>query len=330
MAKKKVCFVIAPIGEEGTEARKRSDQILKHVIEPAVEECGYKAVRADKIDKPGVITSQVIQHVVEDPLVIADLSGRNPNVFYELAIRHAIRKAFIQLIQKGERIPFDVAGTRTIYVDHRDLDSVAQAKKDIGSQIRSLEKDESQIETPISVSLDLQILRRSDDPEQRSLGDIMAALTDLPSRIEQRFSDKVEPIRRRRLRRIHPMMIEELMHTVGGESGEAVGVLVLASLLREEAPWLYEPAMELYRATKSGTTREVEGALRTFASVSEAIVHGPLAEELGMYSKDARVFMHELPMIIRHNVTRILAERKARASSKKRTVKPKQKKTESK
>ena len=57
MAKKKICFVIAPIGEEESETRKRSDQILKHVIEPSISECGYKAIRADKIEKPGVITS---------------------------------------------------------------------------------------------------------------------------------------------------------------------------------------------------------------------------------------------------------------------------------
>ena len=63
MAKRKICFIIAPIGEDESEPRKRSDQILKYVIEPPVSACGYKAVRADKIDKPGIITSQVIQHV---------------------------------------------------------------------------------------------------------------------------------------------------------------------------------------------------------------------------------------------------------------------------
>ena len=41
-----------------------------------------------------MITSQVLQHVTEDALVVADLTGRNPNVFYELALRHAIRKPF--------------------------------------------------------------------------------------------------------------------------------------------------------------------------------------------------------------------------------------------
>lgn len=148
----KTCFVIAPIGEAGSDIRKRSDQVLKHVIVPAVDACGYDALRADQISEPGMITSQVIQHIVDDPLVIADLTGWNPNVFYELAIRHALRKPLIQMIKRGEQIPFDVAGTRTIYVDHKDLDSVEEAKEEIGKQVKALEKDPSNIETPISVS----------------------------------------------------------------------------------------------------------------------------------------------------------------------------------
>jgi hypothetical protein len=179
----KTCFVIAPIGEAESETRKRSDQVLKHVICPAASACGYKAIRADQISEPGMITSQVIQHIVDDQLVIADLTDRNPNVFYELAIRHAIRKPLVQLIRKGEQIPFDVAGTRTIHVDHRDLDSVEEAKKEIASQIHALEKDSSKLETPISVSLDLQMLRQSDNPEQRSLADVLSVVSELRSSV---------------------------------------------------------------------------------------------------------------------------------------------------
>ena len=153
MAEGKNCFVIAPIGESDSDTRKRSDQVLKHVIIPAVASLGYEAVRADQIEKPGIITSQVIQHIISDSLVIADLTEYNPNVFYELAIRHALRKPFIHLIQEGERIPFDVANTRTIHVNHRDLDSVDSAKNEIINQIKSLEEDASNIETPFSVSL---------------------------------------------------------------------------------------------------------------------------------------------------------------------------------
>ncbi len=179
MQSNKTCFVIAPIGEPESETRRRSDQVLKHVISPAVEECGYIAVRADQISEPGIITSQVIQRIVDDQLVVADLTERNPNVFYELAIRHAIRKPLVQLIKKGEQIPFDVAGTRTIYVDHHDLDSVEDAKKEIISQVRALESDSSNLDTPISVSLDLQLLRQSENPEQRSLADLLSVISEL-------------------------------------------------------------------------------------------------------------------------------------------------------
>jgi hypothetical protein len=47
---------------------------------------------------------------MNDPLAIADLSDPNPNVFYELAIRQAIGKPLVQIIQKDEKIPFDVMG----------------------------------------------------------------------------------------------------------------------------------------------------------------------------------------------------------------------------
>lgn len=181
----KICFVIAPIGEEGSETRKRSDQILKHVIKPAAADCGYKAIRADEISEPGIITSQVIQHIVDDPLIIADLTERNPNVFYELALRHALKKPLVQIIKKGEQIPFDVAGMRTISVDHQDLDSVEEARNEITAQIKAVEnKSPEQIETPISVSLELQLLRQSDNPEQRSLADLLSAVSELRSGLD--------------------------------------------------------------------------------------------------------------------------------------------------
>jgi hypothetical protein len=159
----RICFVIAPIGDPETEIRKRSDQVLKHIIRPVVEAKGYKAKRADEIAEPGMITGQVIQHIINDPLVVADLTDRNPNVFYELALRHALRKPLVQIIQKDQIIPFDVAGMRTILVDHRDLDSVAEAKIEMAKQVEAIEKPDAKIESPISVAVDLQSLRQSDN-----------------------------------------------------------------------------------------------------------------------------------------------------------------------
>jgi hypothetical protein len=188
----KVCFVIAPIGDAESDVRKRSDQVLKHVISPPVESRGYAPIRADQISEPGMITAQVIQHILDDPLVIADLTGRNPNVFYELAVRHAIRKPFIQVIAAGEQIPFDVAQTRTIYVDHHDLDSVERARQEIGNQIDTIVKEPKAIETPISRSLDLQTLGQSGKAEERSLAEIVTAMAKMRSavdKLDERLAD---------------------------------------------------------------------------------------------------------------------------------------------
>lgn len=157
MKKEKICFVIAPIGGLDTDIRRTSDQVFNHIVSPVVKPLGYKPVRANHISEPGIITSQVIQYIVESPLVIADLTGRNPNVFYELAIRHAIRKPLLQLIKKGEEIPFDVAGMRTIQFDIHDLDNVEETKGELVNQIKSIEEGKTKLDTPISVALDFTI-----------------------------------------------------------------------------------------------------------------------------------------------------------------------------
>lgn len=327
----KSCFVIAPIGDPDSEIRNRSDKVLKHLISPAVSARGYTAVRADGIDKPGLITSQVIQRIVDDSLVIADLTGRNPNVFYELAIRHALRKPLIQIIQKGEQIPFDVAGTRTIYVDHQDLDSVDSAKNEIISQIDSLETDPGDIETPISVSLDLQLLKRSEKPEERSLADLVAAVNDLRSSVgkveskigkkdQQGVLDEIQnnikilttrldecpdifrnPLFRRG--HFHPVLLHEYLH-IGSRRDPAFGILVIASLFRDWIPWLYELGMEAYRSAKTTDAKEFKRNLTEFREAIEFSIHSPIARDyLGRGGKEMYILMEEIePML--HDVLR--------------------------
>lgn len=151
----KICFVIAPIGEEDTSERKRSDEVLKYVISPVAEQQGYRAVRADNISLPGVITTQVIEHLLNDPLVVADLTDSNPNVFYELAVRHATRKPIVQMIEEGQKIPFDVAPNRTIRVNYRNMTSVEACKQELLRQIKSIEKNPDEVYSPISTTIDL-------------------------------------------------------------------------------------------------------------------------------------------------------------------------------
>jgi hypothetical protein len=205
----KICFVVAPIGEEGSDIRKRSDQVLNHVIRPALKEFGYEAMRADQLSEPGIITSQVVQHIMDDAIVVADLTGRNPNVFYELAIRHAIRKPYVQIIQRGDEKPFDVAGVRTIEIDHHDLDSVQSAKDEIIKQISSMNKEGYQVDSPISITIDFERLKKSENPEQRQMADVLSSIADLRSGLASIEKKLDEPLSSRQLESLNKMKIAE-------------------------------------------------------------------------------------------------------------------------
>lgn len=172
------CFVICPIGPAGSETRKRSDQVYKHIIGAALEPMGYSLSRGDSIEQSGQITSQVIDKLLNVDLVVADLTDQNANVFYELAVRHAIRKPFVQLMADGQRLPFDIQNLRTIFFTHTDLDSVHEAKQALAAMARSLEEG-GRVETPMTYTLDLQSLRQSEDSEARGIADIIDELASL-------------------------------------------------------------------------------------------------------------------------------------------------------
>jgi hypothetical protein len=145
---------------------------MKFVVGPPASACGYELVRADLIGKPGMITNQVIQHVLDSEVVIADLTGKNPNVFYELALRHATRKPYIQLLEIGEPLPFDVAGVRTISLDHRDLDSVENCKSEILRYLKGFESGSESIDSPVTVAIEIEQLRLSSKPIEQHLAEI--------------------------------------------------------------------------------------------------------------------------------------------------------------
>jgi hypothetical protein len=145
----KDCFIIAPFGDAGSDIRRRSDSVL-WILREAVSSFGYRVIRSDQIDAPGLISHEVIRLLVEAPLVIADLTGANPNVIYELAIRHAVGKPFVQIIAKGERIPFYHADMRTVEIDIADA---LEARDQIKHAIAAVHEPGYRVTTPISEAL---------------------------------------------------------------------------------------------------------------------------------------------------------------------------------
>jgi hypothetical protein len=176
------CFIISPIGDLISEVHARSELVRKHIILPATRKAGIAdedVTRADQIPQPGIITSQIIQHLYDDELVVADLTDHNANVFYELAIRHATRKAVVLLIQKGERIPFDVAPNRAIHYNLADWESPKNCIDELSKQIEAALNDPLSADNPISAAMDFKALRESSDPTAQILATVVPRLESI-------------------------------------------------------------------------------------------------------------------------------------------------------
>lgn len=124
----KTCFVVSPIGDEGSDIRKRADKVFKYIISPVCETVGFEAIRVDKLNQVDSINQTIIDYLTSADLVIADLSGHNPNAFYEMGYRASLRRPIIHLKEKTEKIPFDIAGIRAFDYELSDLDSVEEIK----------------------------------------------------------------------------------------------------------------------------------------------------------------------------------------------------------
>lgn len=158
------------------------------------------------------------------------------------------------------------------------------------------------------------------DADENPVAKLAEEMKALPSRIAERLAEG-EPFRRRRMRRLHPMMFEDLMH-ISGEPGDPVAILMAASLVRDDLPWLYELAMEVYRAVKEGNSEAIEREMTRLRHFSEAMMHGPFIEEFGFGGKESHMFAMEFPMMLEHMLKRSLEIKKKH--SRRKTQKPQQ------
>ena len=129
------CFLVAPIGKNDSDERKRTDRLEKYILQPILEPMNIEIIRADKIREFGMITNQIIDNLVRADLVIADLTGANANVFYELGIRHVLGTPILHIRFKNSPIPFDNADCRTI--SYYFEDNIEALKSELSESIEA-------------------------------------------------------------------------------------------------------------------------------------------------------------------------------------------------
>ena len=139
MAKQPTAFVIMPIGKVGSDEYQHFRSLYDEVLKPSLDSCGYQTRRADDVQKTGAITKDIVLRLAESDLVVADLTNLNPNVFYELGVRHALRGVgTVMLLDElhTTEVPFDLGAYRVIKF-RGELNGIGRLRTELVSFVRS-------------------------------------------------------------------------------------------------------------------------------------------------------------------------------------------------
>jgi hypothetical protein len=128
------CFVMMPFGEW-------FDRYYKEIYIPAIKEAGFEPVRADELFSAGSVVEQIWEQIDKSKVLLADLTGKNPNVFYELGLAHAAKKPVVFTTGSLEDVPFDLRHLRVIPYEVREPDWNAKLRKSITAYLRNAKAD---------------------------------------------------------------------------------------------------------------------------------------------------------------------------------------------
>lgn len=173
------CFVISPFGEP-------FDTYFVHVIKPAIESCGLYAIRGDSLYRPTTIVDDIWTGIQSAKLLVAELTGRNPNVFYELGLAHAISKPVILLAESIEDVPFDLRAIRVLLYNKDHPEWGTLLRQSLTKSIHEvLQNPNSAIPTTFKTPI------RLNPPEESETLIRLEALESMVQRIEARTEASV-------------------------------------------------------------------------------------------------------------------------------------------
>jgi len=130
------CFVVMPFAS-------MFEREYTRVIKPAVESLGLECLRGDEIYSEQSIIQDIWKSLRSSRVIVAELSGRNPNVMYEIGLAHALGKPIILLTRNQDDVPFDLKSLRYIYYDTDNPDWGSDLREDLVRAIKKVLESDS-------------------------------------------------------------------------------------------------------------------------------------------------------------------------------------------
>lgn len=150
-------------------------------------------------------------------------------------------------------------------------------------------------------------------PQHEILEELVTGVRGINSRmrdIEPELMDRDIVYKRRKYRRFHPRMLDEILMISGEESSAPLHLLILAGLYREDFPWMAEVLIEAYREIRDGSMETAEKTLHRLRRMMKQMVHSKIFYELSGGSKDLMMLADEFPMYLDMAIHRMIPDRK--------------------
>jgi len=191
---KKIIFVITPIGKKGSEKYKKFDAIFKTMIVPAVKavDSNFELLRADHIAKPGSFIKDILTYLQTSYIIIANLTELNPNVFYELGVRHTLSNRTIMITENLDTLPSDLKQYRTIEYNP-DITGVEDFKAQLVKCIQEIIKKPNEADNPVQDHL-FHLNEIKKNAAQNKLKIVENSENKKISKIFEEFEKRVERI----------------------------------------------------------------------------------------------------------------------------------------
>lgn len=256
--KKPTCFVIMPISDAVGYDSGHFGRVYEHLLKPAIIAAGYEPIRADDTVKTDYIVVGIIRKIVESEMVVCDISARNPNVMYELGIRHAFNKPVVLVKDKATEKMFDIQGLR--YTEYDEILRIDTVTKDIVKITNSVTETASTPEKDTNSIVHLAGIKPAEVPATQTISAdtqiILSAINDLDRRVnEVQKASRVEvPEKKYFVRKLidSPYKVGDKLYKDGeyyGTITEVVGSHVVVSG-EAGARYLFDSKTEAFQSLK--------------------------------------------------------------------------------